>query len=170
VRIISGADTVDNFGTITAWDFGVLAAPSTVTVSNLGSIGATGSQGIGVELEAGGSLTNGATGDTTAAISGGLAGVYLGPSGTGTLSNFATISSGSTGVRIVGNATVDNTGVIAGGSAGVRFGVAASGTLTNTGTITGSGTGGFGVLAASSNVTVSNLGSIGAAGSQSIGV
>ena len=168
----AGSGTLTNTGTITASGtsgFGVLAMASSVTLSNLGSIDATGSQGIGVELVAGGSLTNGATNDTTAAISGGHAGVFVGPAGTGTLSNFATISSDLVGVWIVGNATVDNTGSISGGLDGVRFGTGGSGTLTNLGAIMASGTGSFGALAMASGVTLSNLGSIAATGSGGIG-
>jgi fibronectin-binding autotransporter adhesin len=165
----AAAGTLANAGVITSTDFAVLAGAGGVTVSNLGSIAATGSNGIGVHLTAGDTLINGAATNATATISGVLDGVFF--DGAGTVENFATISCGDAGIWMAsGFGAVDNSGTISGSLAGVRFGAAAAGTLANAGVITSTGTGGFGVLAGAGGVTVSNLGRIAATGSSGIGV
>ncbi len=82
------------------------------TIQNHGTIVASSTAGIGVDLTAGGSVTNAA---------------------------FASISGGANGVAIYGSlGTVVNSGSID-GSAGIGVVLGAGGTVTNAGTITGSG-------------------------------
>jgi len=100
------------------------------TVANYGTISGGGTNGIGVRLFSGGSVTNGSTTDTTASISG-YYGVAI--SGAGTVANYGTMSGvflGSGGVTN-GSATTDTTALIGGVT------IVGAGTVANYGTISG---------------------------------
>ncbi|HXV01683.1 MAG TPA: hypothetical protein VG166_14410 [Caulobacteraceae bacterium] len=103
--------------------------------------------GFSVDLQAGGTVTNGSAVDTTALIAGGY-GVEIG--GVGTVNNFGTISSQSThhGASVSLSTGVVNNGVpsdkVATLTDGVNMGV---GTITNFGTI------GFGILQSGGTIT-----------------
>jgi fibronectin-binding autotransporter adhesin len=145
------------------------------TVSNLGTILATGTSGNidGIYMNAG-TVVNGATDTTAALISGANSGVYI--AGTfGTVSNFATIQGSGTdsaGIFVVGSAIGGQVSNAPGASiAGDAFGVAiyGSGTVTNAGTIAAGGDYGSGVVL---NVggTVVNSGTIQGLGTSGAGV
>jgi fibronectin-binding autotransporter adhesin len=109
------------------------------TVVNLGSITATSASSAGVSLTAGGTLTNGGVGDTTALIVGAVGGEFgrysggagVDISGGGTLVNWGTIfggdgapaeatiyqGSGGTGIVLSGGGSIGNSGTVAGGGA-----------------------------------------------------
>jgi hypothetical protein len=153
---------------------------ATGTVTNSGSIGASGTNGTGVDLGDGGTITNnsagsitgtsfgvfvtGATGSVanTGSISSTKYGaVELGQGGNVTNTAGGSIKGGSTGVYILGAAgTVTNSGNInAASSSGAGVGLGAGGSVTNNaaGSISG---GSFGVFATSAPATLSNSGSI----------
>jgi len=112
------------------------------TVTNFGTIIATGSAGIGVALHSGGDVANGSAKSTGWLINGVQYGVSM-RYGSGTVTNLGTIcASGPTGagVRIAGTADVVNGSGSAAtwlieGATGVAIG--ASGTVINDGTIEG---------------------------------
>ena len=121
-------------------------------VTNLGTI--EGRYGQGVVLRAGGSVTNGASGDTTARIESYDAGVYM-VSRAGTVNNFGTITTASTygaqtaaillraGGGLTNGSNADTTALVSGYRA-----VAISGndnTVANFGTIVGTNGSHFGV-------------------------
>ena len=156
VYIGGGAGTVTNFGTVTAYQNGVLLQSGDVT--NFGTItspfrgafifggagtvanfGAITTDGIGVILGYGGTVTNGSSGDTNALIQGTyLFGVLS--SGPATIKNFGTIASKYLGVYMQYGGTVTN-GSLGDTTALIEAGVDAFGaplTVNNFGTITGS--------------------------------
>ena len=159
------------------------------TVTNFGTIGASGTGGTGVDLAIGGSLTNGSPGSS---ISGTLYGAYLG--GGYVDNNGIILSNGSSGagIRVHGSATIinGNSTSLIDGSSGITVGV--TGTITNDGAILGAvggvATGGGGtignygtILGANYGVymtgindsvigTVSNYGSIGATSATGTGI
>ena len=170
--------TVTNYGTVSGGDWGVLLSGGGVvtngsnadtgaliqggfpltgvavyggvgTVANYGTV--TGGRA-GVLLGAGGAVTNGGAGDTTALIrTGGLAGVYI-VGGAGTVTNVGTVAGGGSGVFLYAGGSVtngsarDTTALISGGE-GVFIDPTGAGnsaaTVTNFGTITGRDTGVF---------------------------
>src|SRR5205807_2602740 len=93
---LASTATVTNFGTIEATRStgnGVFLGTNTPhgTVTNNGTIKATGTSGSGVELQAGGTVFNGASGSTAALISGAPGITVLGAAGT--VINYGTIAS-----------------------------------------------------------------------------
>ncbi len=151
---MSAGGTVTNqiSGSITGARYGVDITGSPGTVTNLGTISSTGAAfgDFGIKLAAGGSVTNGASGSTTALITGygGIGG--FGTSGTAatTVTNFIKIS-GTDIVIELGFGTVINSGSaseIVGGFFGgleiYNFGASVS----NSGTIKGTGTNSVGVF------------------------
>jgi fibronectin-binding autotransporter adhesin len=172
---VGGSGTLTNSGFITSTGtgtggVGVLAQAGGVTVSNLGSIAATGSNGIAVNLTARDSLTNGATTDATATISGVLDGVFF--DGTGTVENFGTIS-GTTGVWFVAGATgtvIDAGSIVSSdGAAGtaIFLRTAASRLIADPGaTFVGKVLGGGGTLELAAGSAAGEIGGIGTAFAQ----
>ena len=158
------------------------------TVSNFGTILATGTGGVGVNLPGGGLITNGGSGSTAALIRGVNDGVQIGfinggtaASGVGTVVNFGAILASSTafnaGVNLEAGGVVTNHGSIS-GQDGVNIGffnngTAASGpgTVFNDGVIAGTGGNGFvaGVQLVDGG-TVTNLGTISATGTSGAAV
>jgi hypothetical protein len=173
VDINGGAGTVANFGTIAAgWGValraggwvtngstaatdalisgarkGVSISGAAGTVTNFATITASGDLGVAVSLRAGGSVTNGNAGSTKALISGGGiegSGVHV-TSGTGTVTNFATIGGGSefgaavylgAGGRVTNGSNTSTTALIKDREDGILI-ARAAGTVTNFGRISG---------------------------------
>jgi fibronectin-binding autotransporter adhesin len=139
----SAADTTaliaSHFPTSRSGSPGVYAKAAAATVANFGTIRGSGYYGNGVQLDAGGMVTNGSATDTAALIVGYNFGLLA--QGAAVVSNFGTIkSSYFDGMLLTAGGTVTN------GSAtdaaalivGYNFGVYAQGatTITNFGTIT----------------------------------
>ncbi len=88
------------FSLIEGYNDGVLIEFAPGTVSNLGQIEGTGTAGIGVNIfSAGGQVTNGSAAVTTALISGGSTAVVI-TGGAGTVANFGTVTSTSSGFGV----------------------------------------------------------------------
>ena len=139
VYAYNGTGAVTNFGAIAGRGGGIFLRGGG-SVTNFGTISGHGNQGI--LIWDGGAVTNGATGTTTASISGGAVGVEI-DSGAGTVRNFGRIAgSSSIGARLFAGGAVTNGGAgartasISGGETGVYVNIAA-GTVTNFGTISG---------------------------------
>ena len=184
VRIAAGY--VDNSGTISG-TIGVNNYSGVGTIVNTGTVTGTGTASIGIELTAGGTVTNGASGSSGAFIEGAQDGVLI-AGGAGTVANFGTIAStgtASTAVYLTADGSVSNagTGLISAGADGVviagsagnvvnsatiggaNLGVwlKAGGAVTNSGSIAGTGTAGDGVTfgtAAGGAGTLVNTGTI----------
>ena len=110
-------------------------------VSNFGSIGASGTAGVGVDIGLSGTVINGSTGSTGWSISGAADGVAIGS--VGTVDNYGDITASgtaSTGVKIgsvgviTNGAGTSSTWLIT-GATGISVGT--EGTVTNDGTILG---------------------------------
>jgi hypothetical protein len=177
---ITNGSTSDTSARITGYADGLRLGinspglPSTVT--NFGTIAATGtSGGYGMTLGDGGNISNGASNSTAAVISGSRYGIndYI-----GTVTNYGAILGGNGGLRITGlgpnavtNGAANSTAAVISGQQGVYL---LSGTVTNFGLIAGlAGTGGlssyFGVALEASG-SVGNFGTIEATGTPSKGV
>jgi hypothetical protein len=103
------------------------------TLTNSGTLTSTG--GVGVQLQAGGSVDNRADGS----ITGTSQGVFF-VNAAGTLTNAGSITATSgMGVQLQNGTTADNTGTISATQQGIYF-VNAAGTLTNSGSIISSAT------------------------------
>ena len=164
---IVGADSVTNYGTITATgtagigvkfsnggsllnagtisgaNFGVYIAASAGTVVNTGTITADKYDGIGAFF--GGSVINGGTDVTEALIEGGRNGVYVYD---GTVTNFGTITGTSdAGVNLFTDGTLVNGShdVTEALVSGYYYGVRGAYQVTNFGTIAATGTAGTGI-------------------------
>ena len=124
------------------------------TVTNSGSVKATGAGGAGVDLASGGSVGNVASGS----ITGTSFGVFV-TGAAGTVANDGLIT-GAHGVALQAGGSLTNTASIQGGVAGVFVQVGA-GTVTNTGTITATAAGGAGAdVEAGGGITNNTGGSI----------
>ncbi len=98
------------------------------TIVNAGKIAAVGAGSLGVDLGAGGSITNGSASDLPAVISGRSVGVRI-AGAAGTIVNFGTIE-GGIGVEASGQTAITNYGAIDGaGGTAVEF-TSAGGSLT----------------------------------------
>ncbi len=195
--LIQGGIGIEASGTasVTVINYGMIAgvggaaihdSGGPTTIANFGSITAGGG-GIGIDLAAGGTITNGSAAFTTARIAGGagqdafvvsniLGGSFQVPSGPGgsginfsgggSIGNAGTIIGGQGGAGLAGN--TGTAGVASAGGAGISL--AAGGSIGNTGLIAGgqggaaggsggAGTAGAGVsLAAGGIVTNGGLG------------
>jgi len=165
-----GSGTVQNgeSGDVTALinggpaDNGVWIGAGGGTVANFGTI--TGGGASGVYLQGGGVLTNGASSDTTALVSGAVQGVLLRQSGAvfndGTiLANGSNTLQKVIGAFLVDGGTIENLGASS-MIGGVDWGAiveGASGTVTNLGTIQASGTAGLGVDLTAGGTVVNGL-------------
>jgi hypothetical protein len=129
------------------------------TVTNSGSISASGTGGAGIDLADGGSVTNNSTGS----ISGNSFGVFVNGAG-GTVTNTGSIASAKYGgIELEkGGSVTNNAGAsIKGGSVGVYVGTGGSGTVTNSGSISAANASGSGVdLASGGSITNNSGGSI----------
>ncbi|SED63446.1 protein of unknown function [Rhizobiales bacterium GAS188] len=129
------------------------------TVTNSGSISASGTGSAGIDLADGGSVTNNSTGS----VSGNSFGVFITGAG-GTITNTGSIASVKYGgVELVKGGSVTNSAgaSIKGGSVGVYVGTGASGTVINSGSISAAGTSGAGVdLSGGGSITNNSGGSI----------
>jgi hypothetical protein len=148
---IGGAGIVDNGSSgergrsIIGVSAGIEISGGTGTISNYGSISASGTAGDGAWLRLGGTLTNGSTSVTGLSITGGSDGVLMSFEG-GTVQNYGTlagtagngveIDNGDGGTDLVenGSGTLSSF-LISGGANGVVLG--GSGTVKNDGTIVG---------------------------------
>jgi hypothetical protein len=136
---------------------GIYAYLGRATVTNFGSIIGFSDQGIGMALVRGGVVTNGAAGSTSALVSGSGYGVFM-PVGTGTVTNFGTITSARYGIDMAGGGTVVDAGTIAGGVDAIHFGGADNLVILEHGfTVTG------GIVASGTGNVVELQGSAGAA-------
>ncbi len=147
VDIESGFSTVTNAGLIEGNHTGIDIGPQS-TVGNTGTIVVT-NRYAGVNMFAGGTLTNGSPAATTALISGGVAGVSGGAyvPGSSTVTNYATIAGSNAGVLFGDGGSVTNIGpaaLIEGNNVGV-FISNGTGTLHNTGTVSSFGANSHGV-------------------------
>jgi hypothetical protein len=145
--VVNGS-TADTSALISGYFDGVQINGTGATVSNFGTILATGtstivgSSSFGVYLTKGGAITNGSTTDTKASITGSLFSVEI-AHGAGTVVNFGTImTTGTLGRGILlqdgGSVTNNLSGYIsAAGRNGVYIGGASAGIITNLGTIKG---------------------------------
>ncbi len=132
------------FSLIAGYNDGVLIEFAPGTVSNLGQIEGTGTAGIGVNIfSAGGQVTNGSAAVTTALISGGSTAVVIN-GGAGTVANFGTITSTSSGFGV---------GLHDGGSI-------SNGSNTSTAALISSAAGHTGVYVNGGAGTVTNFGSV----------
>jgi hypothetical protein len=129
--------TVSNYGSILGLSLGIdLTSPGS-TVTNWGTIGATGATGMGIALPNGGSVTNKSGGS----ISGYVA-IYIGGAG-GTVTNAGSISGGATAV-VLASGSVDNElggtlSMTTSGLSTLTAYVGGGGSVTNAGTITNAG-------------------------------
>jgi collagen type I alpha len=98
--LLAAGGTIENLaGTalIEGEQWGVAIEDAAGSVNNLGSVGASGASGLGVDLTAGGTVVNGLTTGSTATISGGFDGVRISadvPSGGALVQNDGTIVGG----------------------------------------------------------------------------
>ena len=97
--------------------YGICIPDVTATIANFGRVEATAASGIGIYLDSGGTITNGASGLTGGVIKGGGFGILLAGLTAGTIVNFATIA-GQTGVFVkatdITDTTLTNAGTISG--------------------------------------------------------
>ena len=181
-RVLSNP-TTDNPATVTstglisvnsasAYAAGIFGDGFAWTLTNLGTVESIGNQGFGIDLQAGGSVTNGQSGSTAGLIAGSRTGLAI-SGGAGTLANFGTVVSYGTAV---GSAAVDfrSGGSVTNGASGSTDGVitgvfqaigitGSAGTVTNFGTISATGTYGTGIyLGAGGSVTNGSIGVAGA--------
>ena len=170
VAIGHEAGIVSNFGAITGGLYGIEISAATGTVTNFGSITGTGTTGVGIFLTAGGSVANGASGPSSASISGVLNGIEI-AGATGIVTNFGAIEGtgiSGAGIFLTAGGSVANgaSGSTSALISGVLNGVAvntSAGTVTNFGTVAGTGTAGAGIfLTAGGSVANGASGSVGA--------
>jgi fibronectin-binding autotransporter adhesin len=143
-QIVNGS-TSDTKALITGDNLGLDISGAVGTVSNFGTI-ATVSHNSSVVLFAGGVITNGATGSTSALISNSIENDIFVDNGTGAVVNFATIVGGRGAVFLVDGGSVTNgrsTGsaaLIGGGTDNAILVEGGAGTVNNFGTMTVTGT------------------------------
>jgi hypothetical protein len=128
---------------------GLIVTGAAAAVTNYGSVRATGSSGLGIDLAAGGLVVNGSSADTSALIEGNVGVQILAQAGT--VKNFGAIHGGAA--------------IVSGTIAGVYLsggGVVTNGTTIDTSAVID---GIFGAYAKSIAATVNNFGAIGDAGS-----
>jgi hypothetical protein len=135
---------------------GIFCASGGATVVNLRTIAGQGTAGVGIQINGGGTVTNGAANDTNARIYGVQSGVYL--QGLGKVANFGTIKAAKgegvylrEGGSLTNGATADPRATIEGGAGGVDGAVGAT-KVSNFGTIEAT-TSGIGVSIQSGVIT-----------------
>ena len=142
--MISGAGSAFLSGTVTARPAVVDAHGLAVTIRNFGTIASPPNGSNGVNLLAGGTVDNGASGSAGATITGSETGIYMGgtlgvptPGALGSVNNYGLIQgTGGDGIFLASGGTVTNaaSGVITGAIGAVDIDNAA-GTVTNFGTV-----------------------------------
>lgn len=157
---VSGAIAALISGYGGVWIRGALA-----TVGNLGTISGTGTKRDGVELKAGGQVSNGNTDTTAALISGGRRAVVI-RNAAGTVANFGTLTSSGTyntvalfaGGNVTNGSKASTEALTSSDSASAVDVNGTAGTVINFGTIDG-GSAAYGVVL-SDDGTVANFGTI----------
>jgi outer membrane autotransporter protein len=158
------AGTITNYagGYIKGGNEGIFTNLDAVTVTNDGIITATGGGTnpvtAGIDLSAGGLVTNDAKGTITGTVYGILFGAAATPVNQGTLVNQGTIGGGHDGVYAIATAAITNTGSI-GGTIKDGIYLKAGGSVTNNATGTISGVTGI-VFGGSSASTLINAGTV----------
>jgi hypothetical protein len=178
----SGAGTVTNFGTVratggSALGNGIVLNTQTASVANYGTVVGTGAKGgaagLGIALNYGGILTNSSTG----LIQGYAAGVSAGK-GPATVTNAGTIAGFRQGVRLYAGGSIINLGSIKANATAVNGGTypkyGGSGIYLKSGGSIANQLGGyvygkFGILANNTAATITNFGTVMAAGSNASG-
>jgi len=159
-KVTNGAPGVTT-ALVSGYANGVYVKTAAGVVTNDGTVKGAGVSGIGVWLNAGGNVTNGGAGVTTALVSGYSYGVFI-PTAAGTVVNHGTVEgTGIGGVAIKlgdgGKLTNGGPGVTAALASGYRFGIevfGATGAVANDGTVVGVGAFGEGIaLVAGGNVS-----------------
>ncbi len=163
IQLLAGG-TIDNLVTgsvtpsgvsgealIAGYSDGILIEFAPGIVTNLGEIEGTGANGIGIDMNAGGSVVNGSAAATSALISGVSNAVLVG-GGVGAVTNFGTIASADShttvflkaGGSVANGSSTSTTALISntGSANGVYVGYGA-GTVTNFGTVKGGSDGVF---------------------------
>ncbi len=167
-----GSNTIANSGAINGTNSGINVNGAAGSVTNSGTVSASGSYGIGIFLDLGGNITNGASGSTRALISGEADGIMV-FEGAGIVTNGGTVTgAGQYGAGIdldlgggISNGASGATGaLIAGSQNGINV-YGAAGTVTNYGTIAGSG--GAGIYLGAGG-TIVNFGTISGANGTAI--
>ena len=171
---VTSAGTIDVNSTIVGAS-GILGIAGVAwTVTNLGTVESVGSNGIGINLQSGGFVTNGENGSAAGLIIGAARGVeiYLSGAASGTVANFGTIM--GTAGYVSGSGTLSSyvgaRGVYIGGGPNGAYG---TGAVVNSGMITAAGSNSYGIEIFSSTLsgtTVTNLGTVIATGTGSRGV
>lgn len=159
VALLGGGGVANQTGgSITGINSGVYVGggkAATNLVTNAGTITGTATEGVGVILRSGGTVTN----ESSGSIRGVAFGVFL-AGGTSSLINvggiYGSAASGS-GAALGSGGTVSNTGKISGGAVGLYVGGGA-GAVTNAGTISGAATDGVGVVLRSGGSVTNQMG------------
>ncbi len=150
-KITNGAAGVTT-ALVSGYYNGVYVSNATGAVANFGTVEGRGAKGVGVWLNAGGKVNNGAAGVTTALVAGYSSGIYMKTVAGAVVSDGTVEGTGVSGIGIWlnagGNVTNGGPGVTTALVSGYSYGVfvaTAAGTVVNHGTVEGTGIGGVAI-------------------------